>query len=130
MLILRLWFANSRKMSYFPFCYIALIGKMGWTPTAKTALTSCVTFSLAIHACISSGCIAMVCILASSIASAFSATFSSVRLGSCKNRRRKRLGEHLSMNWSRISLLGLANSHVDASLRSLVTKVSDDPSLA
>ena len=67
---------------------------------------SCVTFSLAIPAHISSGGIAIDCILASSIAWAFSTTFSSVRLGSWSKWQRKPLGEHLSMNWSRISLFG------------------------
>ena len=91
---------------------------------AKSYL-SCVTFSLAIPACILSGCIAIDCVLASSIAWTFSTRFSSVRLGSCSNQY-KQLDEHLSMNWSRISLFRLTNSHVDAVLRSLVKKVSND----
>ena len=84
------------------------------------------TFSLATPACISSGCIAIDYILASSMAWVFPTTFSSVRFGSCSEQRRKRLDKHLSMNWSHILLFGLANSHVDAILRSFVTKLSDD----
>ena len=50
---------------------------------------------------------------------------SSVRLGSSSKRRRKRLDEHLSMNWSRISIFLSASSHVEASLQSLVKKSID-----
>ena len=117
-------FAHFQQV--FPFAILHLLAS--WVELlhrrqhllgAKSYL-SCVTFSLAIPACISFGCIAIDCILASSIAW----TFSSVRLDSCSNRR-KQLDEHLSMNWSRISLFELANSHVDAILRSLVKKVSN-----
>ena len=124
------YFPTFRQV--FPFAILHLLVRWIQLPQRKQHLLegksylSCVTFSLAIPVCISSGCIAIDCISASSIAWAFSETFSSVRLGSCSKRRRKRLGEHSSMNWSRISLFGLANSHMDASLRSLVTKFSDD----
>ena len=92
----------------FPFAILHLLARWVELPQRKQQLLegksylSCVSFSLAIPACISFSCIAFDRISASSLAWVFSITFSSVKLGSCSNRRRKRLDEHLSMNWSRI----------------------------
>ena len=125
-------------MSFFPtfstsfsFCYIALICRMGWTTTAKTAIIGrrTVLFLCYIQPCQTSlhfvRYITIDCFSARSIAWFFSITSSSVRLGSCSKRQLKQLGEHLSMKWFWIPVFWSAISYVEASLQSLVTKLID-----